>query len=166
MLWHLVNPEHPYARLMGATLTTKTADSGKRSALLGAQLVAEQVIRVGQAVVVEAPSPAGDFGVVFEDDGETGYLYGLDFACKDNPIADALHIYNVADVTDADRPSRLQLFWSEDGRKAAAVINGYTHAVFDFSTKRAYCRTGFPPPSGDWSAHPHTWDDAALDLFR
>jgi hypothetical protein len=101
-----------------------------------AQLVAEQTITVGEPAVVEGPSPSTDFGVLFEDDGTTGYLYGLDFCRQDNPIVDALHIYNVEQVTDRAQPSLVQLVWSPDGLKAALLINRYPHAVFDFEGKR------------------------------
>jgi hypothetical protein len=131
-----------------------------------ANLVAEETIAVGQPVVVEGPSPSAQFGVVFEDDGNTGYLYGLDFTRQGNPIVDALHVYNVGQVADWEKPSVVQLVWSQDGLKAALLINRYPHAVFDFAAKRGYCRTGFPPPVSDWSRHDHAWDDRALELFR
>ncbi len=53
---------------------------------MSADLVAEEMIRVGKPVVIEACSPRSHFGVVFEDDGTTGYLYGLDFDRKENPL--------------------------------------------------------------------------------
>jgi len=132
---------------------------------MSAKLVAEQTIKVGKPMVIEGPSPSAKYGIVFEDDGETGYLYALDFARTDNPIVDALHIYDVAQVEDRDRPSCVQLAWSRDGLKALLSINGYPHGVFDFAARRGYCRTGFPPPAGAWSAQGHEWDDNALRLF-
>jgi hypothetical protein len=57
-----------------------------------ADIVAEGNIIVGRPIVVEGPSPRADFGVVFEDDDTTGYLYGLDFSREENPIVDAMHI--------------------------------------------------------------------------
>lgn len=128
-------------------------------------LVAEQTLTVGTATVIEAPSPITRFGVVFEDDASTGYFYGQDFAKGDNAIVDALHIYNVADVVDREKPSHVRLGWSTDGLKAVLDINGFPHAVFDFDAQRGYCRTGFPEPSGEWSVGGHHWDDAALKLF-
>jgi hypothetical protein len=129
---------------------------------MAVQLVAEQSVIVGSKSVVEGPSPSQPFGVVFEDDGETGYLYGLDFGSNDNPIVDALHIYNVVQVTDRQKPSQVQLVWSSDGLKAALLINRYPHAIFDFASRRAYCRTGFPPPSPTgFSKEGHAWDEAA-----
>lgn len=131
-----------------------------------AELVAEATITVGEPIAVEGPSPGSAFGVVFEDDGDTGYLYGLDFARKGNPIVDALHIYNVDQVTDRDKPSLVQLVWSSDGLKAALLINGYPHAVFDFDARRGYCRSGFPPADANWTDFDHSWDDCAVELFR
>ncbi len=131
-----------------------------------AALVAEETFTVGEPMALEGPSPETDFCVIFEDDGDTGYLYGLDTSREGNPIVDAMHIYNVAQVTDRSVPSVAQLIWSDDGLKAALLINKWPHAVFDFHARRGYCRTGFPPPGPEWTRFDHTWDDAALQLFR
>jgi hypothetical protein len=131
-----------------------------------AQLVAEQTITVGQPATVEGRSPSASFGIVFEDDGTTGYLYGLDFSRPGNPIVDALHIYNVEQVADRAKPSIVQLVWSPDGLKAALLLNRYPHAVFDFEGKRGYCRTGYPPPDRKWTQHDHSWDDGVAEFFK
>jgi hypothetical protein len=131
-----------------------------------AELVAEETITIGQPVVIEGPAPNTQYGAVFEDDGTTGYLYGMDFSQQEQPIVDARQIYNVEQVTDRAIPSVVQIAWSADGLKAALIINKYTHAVIDFAAKRAYCRTGFPPPRTKWSAHDAAWDDKAAELFR
>ena len=61
-----------------------------------ATVVAEETYTVRTPTVVEAQSPTTGFGVVFEDDGTTGYLYALDLGRGDNRICDALQIYTVA----------------------------------------------------------------------
>jgi hypothetical protein len=109
-------------------------------------------------------------GVVFQDDGETGYFYALDLTKSDDQIVDALHIYNVGSVTDRHLPSTLCIIWSEDGTKAALLINGYAHAVFDFSARRGFCRTNFPKfadrsPHG-WQSSDHSWSDQAVAWLR
>lgn len=121
----------------------------------------------GDKQVIESMAPEGPFAAVFEDDGSTGYFYALDTSGDDNPIQDALHIYNADDVSDGDTPSDVKIGWSEDSKKCVLLINGYPHGVFDFDGKRGYCRTGFPPPvSHDWSKTGHEWDDAVDDFFR
>ena len=125
--------------------------------------VTEEII-VGNEIVIEDQSPTTQYAVVFEDDGETGYFYGLDTTIED-PILDALHIYNSEQVTDKHLPSTLQVLWSEDGLKAALIINQYPHAVFDFDARRGYCRSNFPPPDGNWTKFSHEWDDSARNLF-
>src|SRR5262245_48333557 len=129
-------------------------------------LIAEETIKIGQPITVEGPSPSTQFGVVFEDDGETGYLYGLDFSRQGQPIVDALHIYNVKQVTDQTQASVVQIVWSQDGLKAGLVINKYPHAIFDFAARRGYCRTGFPPADPKWTNFGHAWDDEAEALFK
>jgi hypothetical protein len=70
-------------------------------------------------------------------------------------------------VTDRHLPSKVELVWSEDDKKAALLINRYPHAIFDFEAKRGYCRTGFPEPSKDgWTQYSHEWDDIAENLFK
>lgn len=130
-------------------------------------ITAESELSVGTALVVEAQAPQERFVAVFEDDGDTGYFYAVDPSADDNPIQDALHIYNAADVADKERPSEVKIGWSQDSKKVVLLINGYPHAVFDFEAKRGYCRTGFPPPqeNSTWGLHGHAWSDAAVDLF-
>jgi hypothetical protein len=121
----------------------------------------------GKPTVVDSTSPAGRWAAVFEDDGGTGYLYALDLSAQEkgeNPIQEALHIYNVRNVIDRDRGSVAGIVWSDDGQKACLLINEYPHAIVDFAAKRAYCRTNFPPP-GKWKDHDFCWDDGVLGYF-
>ena len=130
---------------------------------MSVNVVTKQQITVGTEEFVEGAAPDGSFVVVFEDDGDTGYFYALDQSQPGQSIQDAMHIYNVANVTDNHLPSVVELGWSPDNCKAVLLINEYAHAIFDFSAKRGYCRTGFPPPSENW--HGHDWDDSAFKLF-
>ena len=128
-------------------------------------LAAKQEIHVGKPTVIEAPSPDGQLGVVFEDDGTTGYFYALDSKSGEQPIVDALHIYSVEGVTDRHLPSFAHILWTRDGSKACLIINRYPHAVFDFSAKRGYSRDMFPEPASgsQWTHHP--WDDSLRAHF-
>jgi hypothetical protein len=67
--------------------------------------------------------------VVFEDDTKTGYFYAFD---KKNGILDALHIYDVENVVDKNKPSIVKILWNEDLTKSFLSINNYYHAIFDF----------------------------------
>lgn len=122
------------------------------------------VLHVGKEEFFAADDPTGRFGVFFEDDGKTGYFYAWEFGRTPNPIVDALHIYNVSRVVNAERPSELSIVWSSDGSKCALLINGYPHAALDFVAKRGYCRTNFPnfADAGGWRTSDHTWSDAAV----
>jgi hypothetical protein len=81
-------------------------------------------------------------------------------------ILDAVHIYNVANVADRERPSTVCIVWSEEGTQCALLINAYPHAAFDFSAKRGYCRTNFPnfhhQAERGWSPSDHSWSDDAV----
>ncbi|MCL2713719.1 MAG: DUF2251 domain-containing protein [Alphaproteobacteria bacterium] len=128
-------------------------------------VTATEMIRVGEAGHVEAEAPDGTYAAVFEDDGDTGYFYALDFARGGQPIENALHIYNVADIADRHIPSEVKIGWSVDSTKAILLINETPHAVFDFAARRGYCRSGFPPPAEDSGWSGHAWSDGALELF-
>ena len=119
----------------------------------------------GTEAFLDSASGENNYAVVFEDDGTTGYFYALDTSRPDQQILDAMHIYNANNVTDKEKISVAKILWSEDGSQAALLINDYPHAVFDFSGKRGYCRTGFPPPSESWSSDGHEWNDKALEFF-
>ena len=130
-------------------------------------IVAEEMIIVGKDTLVEGASSSTQFAVVFEDNGETGYFYACDMS-RESSVVDAMQIYNVNNVTDKYLPSQVVIAWSEDGLKAGLFINRYPHAVFDFTSKRGYCRTNFPPPSKEWSAfhEDHEWDENAIELIK
>jgi hypothetical protein len=130
-------------------------------------VVAEEEFLVGTETVVMGYAPEGSLSAVFEDDGDTGYFYALDSSAGENSIQDAVHIYNVANVTDRDKTSKVTIGWSKDHQKVVLLINGYPHAIFDFAEKQGFCRTGSPPPNskGEWSIAGHEWSDTAIKLF-
>ncbi len=122
-------------------------------------------LQVGKSDAFEARSPDGRYSVVFEDDGDTGFLYALDYSKSEkNPIQEAMSIYDVKSVTDREKPSEVVLVWTSDSRQAALFINSYPHAVFDFGTKRGYSRRNFPKP-GKWGTD-FKWDDSVVDAFK
>jgi len=131
---------------------------------LVASSVTKETIRVGNATVVQSDSSIGRYQSVFEDDGQTAYFYALDTSRSDNPIVDALHIYNVESVVDRDKPSQLHIVWSADGLKTALFLNSFPHAVYNFEDRRGCCRTGFPPPADTTASH--DWDDSEMEHFH
>ena len=124
-----------------------------------------EMITIGSPITLECPSPNTSYAVIFEDDGETGYFYGLDLEDKKQPVLDSLHIYNVRDILDPNVSVQVDILWSEDGLKSRLAINGFPHAVFDFEARKAYCRTNHPRPDRRFT-NSHQWSDEALDLFK
>ncbi len=137
------------------------------SAQLNAKVVASPAytLNVGKAAVFEFKAHKGKLSVVFEDDGDAGYFYALDYSATEQPIQEAMNIYDVHNVTDKNKPSVVRIVWSSDGTKASLWINNYPHAVFDFTAKRGYCRTNFPSPL-KWKSHDFSWSDDALKFFQ
>jgi hypothetical protein len=124
------------------------------------------VFRPGTDTWIASDSPSSHFSGVFEDDGVTGYFYAYDRR-PGVGILDAVHIYNAANVVDADRDSVAEVRWSSDGLKAGLFINDYLHALIDFVARVAYCRSGFPPPGGAWAGPPRVpWRDDLADLLK
>jgi len=117
---------------------------------------------------LQSNAPGQPYFVTFDDDGEdTGYFYAGNNN-ESEPIVDCLHIYNIDDLTDKDKPHLFEMFWSKDGMKAALRIDRYFNAVFDFEENRGYCRTNFPPsdPDSIFGEYSHEWDDDCLRHFK
>jgi hypothetical protein len=130
------------------------------------QTTAQSELLVGTPLVLQGAAPSGEYAAVFEDDGETGYFYALNLADSEQPIQNALHIYDVQQVQDREEPSDVRIGWSSDGSAVLLAINGHVHAVFNFSTRQAGCRTGFPPPDGQgWAPEGHAWRESLLEAF-
>jgi hypothetical protein len=130
----------------------------------------KQTFLPGDKTFAAEDAPGGQYSAFFEDVGETGYFYAVDLNQPDTMILDAVHIYNVANVLDRDRPSTLSIVWSDDGIKCALLINSYPHAAFDFAAKRGFCRTNFPnfsasAPHG-WTSSDHSWSDDPVAWLR
>ena len=132
---------------------------------MSSQTHLSETITIGNPITLECPSPKTSFAAIFEDDGETGYFYGLNLEDKKQPILDSLHIYDVQDILDPNVSVQIDIFWSDDGLKSRLEINGFSHAVFDFESRKAYCRTNYPRPDRRFTSS-HKWSDEALDLFK
>ena len=102
----------------------------------------------GEDVFLESFSPENSFGVVFEDDGSTAYLYAVEKK-EEMLILDALHIRNTGEEEVAS--VQLKIIWSRDWLKCALVIDGHVHALFDFEAHGGYNINEFPPPNSIWT---------------
>lgn len=115
---------------------------------------------VGTPEVLQSFFEHVPYGVVFEDDGDTGYFY----AASQDGILDALHIYNVEDVSDKHIPNHVLILWDDACTIAELCVNDYIHAVYDFVEQAGYCRNGFPEAGGEWvKVENRVLDDELLD---
>jgi hypothetical protein len=114
-------------------------------------LMHEMEITPGEDNFLESFSPESRYGVVFEDDGETGYFYAVEKEEEGTGvrILDALHIYE--DESMGTTKSKLMIVWSKDWMKCALVLDGYCHAIFDFAAHGGYSINEFPPPNEIWT---------------
>jgi hypothetical protein len=125
----------------------------------------EGVLHIGAETFVEGPSPSTRYAAVFEDDGDVAYFYALDIDRPGNRIVDAMHVYNAANVIDKDSPYILETGWPEDGLNVGLYIDRQLYALFDFQSRRGYCRTGFGTANRKWSLSDHSWSDIARTLI-
>jgi hypothetical protein len=121
-------------------------------------------LQPGEPMVVESgPAEGSPLQVVFEDDGDTGYLYVLDHARDpEQPIVDALHIYDAETERDGE-PLTLEVLWHLGQRAAVLLLDGVAVAFADYDEPRFMCRSGYPPPAPDAPVESHAWDQAAFD---
>jgi hypothetical protein len=120
----------------------------------------------------ESDSPTPPWAVVFEDEGDTGYLYAYDLTSGSDvrPILDAMMIYNNV-ALKADEPEHhAEICWSADGQQVVLYVDGTAQALIDFDRRIGCCRTDYPnfpdSPDSDWRKSSHAWDDAALQRFE
>jgi hypothetical protein len=132
---------------------------------MAAEIRLSETITLGNPITLECPSPKTSFAVIFEDDGETGYFYGLNLENQEQPVLDSLHIYNVKDILDKDVSVNVEILWTEDGLKSCLQINKFSHAIFDFESRKAFCRTNSPRPDRRFT-NSHKWKEEALELFK
>jgi len=113
----------------------------------------EQDWVAGEDTFIESLSPENNYGVVFEDDGETAYFYAVEMDKKGGElkVLDALHVKNSNENETAAGPAQLKIIWSRDWLKCALVIDGYVHALFDFEAQSGYNINEFPPPNSFWT---------------
>ena len=133
-----------------------------------ATVVAETTLMVGTPEVLEGASPTSPFQIVFEDDGDTGYLYAVRRNHDDSiKILDAVHLYTVSTVANADHPIEVKLVWDDPGRLGGVLIEDHCHALFDFDEERGHCIDEFPDPpaGGNWTRHGLS-DELLGRLFR
>ena len=110
--------------------------------------------------------------VVFEDEGVAAYFYACDRSreTQEESILDAMLIYNVSSLQNADAERLASVEWSRDGQKAVLYLDGTAQALFDFVAHVGYCRADFPnflEQSGDqWRKSTHAWSDTALGEFE
>jgi len=128
-------------------------------------LITEDKLNIGQETVIDSFPTSTDKGVIFEDDGQTGYFYAIEKPdIGELKILDGVHVYDVESITDKDTQSEIKIFWTDDLTKSALYINDYCHAIMDFKNQIGLCRNGFPE-SKNWQSRQRTLTDKDVDSF-
>ena len=85
------------------------------------KVLAEQKIEIGIPIVID--SVINEYGVVFEDDSNTGYFYAIKLIDGNKPeILDALHIYNVKDLIIKGKANIIKIIWADNDKIAALRV--------------------------------------------
>lgn len=84
--------------------------------------------------IIEAVGPDGVFGV-FEDDGDTGYLYV--YEPNKSSILQNLHIYNRSTEVDVQEKD-VFVIWSADETKCGVVVWGQMRGIINLAGGRSF----------------------------
>ena len=123
------------------------------------QPIAHSILYNGSGVYSKAFAGSG-FGIVFEDDGETSYLYATNEG--HDQIYDTLHIYDQNDQKVLQTGQEVFIIWNPKLCKAGMYYDDQFHAVIDFKQRKACCRNGFPEANADWCTSSHEWDESSI----
>jgi hypothetical protein len=127
----------------------------------------EDTFTIGEDTFFSSDSPSSSYGVTFEDDMTTGYFYAV-IIDSELKVIDALHVYDVENISDKHKPCKIQITWSDNGLIASLLINNYCHAIFDFENRAGYCRNGFPETRENWCIvkERNLTDDLIKEIFK
>ncbi len=116
-------------------------------------LMQQQTIILGKDAFVESLSLENNYGVAFESNDETGYFYAIeiDNKTKEQRILDALHIYEIEEISKEKKQIDIKIIWTKDWLKAALILDDECHAIFDFEKHGGYNINEFPPPNSFWT---------------
>jgi hypothetical protein len=128
-------------------------------------LMQQKTFVPGEDTFVESLSLENNYGVVFEDNKETGYFYAIEIdpETRQRRILDALHIYEVE--VNGINQSTLLIIWSKDWLKSALVIDDECHAVFDFKSQGGFNVNEFPPPNDFWTKQERKLTNELIQKF-
>ncbi|MBP3966534.1 DUF2251 domain-containing protein [Paenibacillus sp. DLE-14] len=108
--------------------------------------------------LLDATSPDNNWLTVFEDDGETGYLYfcAFDLSSGESQIIDHLWVYDQISPTIYEC-EKVNIFWSDDSSKVCLIVDGECWGMIDIKNKRKLSapREGISIKTIDRS----TWDN-------
>jgi hypothetical protein len=127
--------------------------------------------RPGRAFL-SSNSSAVPWTVVFEDEGVAAYFYACDRSqqTQEASILNAMLIYNVGSLQDAETERLAAIEWSKDGQRAVLYLDGTAQALFDFAARAGHCRLDFPNflagQNDAWRKDSHAWSEAALQRFE
>lgn len=90
-----------------------------------------------ESYCIDSSSPDNKWITIFEDDGETGYMYLC--SCEENgefdEIVEHLWIYNQINPSIWEC-KEVFIIWSDNSERTALIVDGECWGIFDLSSKR------------------------------
>jgi hypothetical protein len=90
-----------------------------------------------ESFLVERPSPDNKWITIFEDNGETGYMYLCKYKTngESGEIGDHLWIYNQINPS-IEECKDVFIIWTDDSSRTGLIIDGECWGIFDILNKR------------------------------
>lgn len=86
--------------------------------------------------IVDSISPNRKWAVVFEDNGDTGYLYLCDFNGEGiNGVVDHLWIYNQINPP-IEECQDVFIIWSQDSSRVGLIVDNECWGIMDLDSRR------------------------------
>lgn len=114
--------------------------------------------------VYQISLPDLGYGLVLEDNGDTGYLYITDPTFSN--IEDTVHVYDYGDADQLKVGQEAFIVWSLELKRAGLFYGGSFQAGVDFVRKQAVSRTGFPPTEHPPWSPDHTWRESVVEGLK
>jgi len=117
----------------------------------------QEEISRGREAVFSFNSNLTGCALVFEDDGECGYLYVMSAEQK---IEEAVFVYKSESI-EPTQSEVLEVAWSADGWVAKVQLGGELVALFNYRSQQFFSASNFPSPRS-WSQLPRAEAEAGF----
>lgn len=97
----------------------------------------EKIEEIEEGYIIDCISPDEKWAVIFEDNGETGYMYLCYWESANGleGIVDHLWVYNQIQPP-IQESKEVYFIWSDDSTRVGLVVDGECWGIFDIKNRR------------------------------